>query len=99
MKRYYADMFDMRDNGGLADGEFVLFSDVKALEGQLALVSESYREAHAALIAERQKSARLEAARDALQDIMEYGGGAETALEDEYVMDRASRALSDCEEA
>lgn len=34
MKRYYADMSDMRDAGGIADDEFVLSSDYADLEAE-----------------------------------------------------------------
>jgi hypothetical protein len=34
MKRYYADMSDMRDAGGIADDEFVLSDDYAALEAE-----------------------------------------------------------------
>lgn len=34
MKRYYADMSDMRDAGGIADDEFVLSDDYAALKAE-----------------------------------------------------------------
>lgn len=40
---------------------------------------------------------KLEVAKESLQEIMGYSGGADSALDDEYVMDRAESALGDCE--
>ena len=39
-----------------------------------------------------------DALREALEEIVYYSGGADSALDDEYVMERAVRALNACAE-
>ena len=42
----------------------------------------------------KNKNARIDALENALREILDYGGAAESALHDEYVVDRAQTALA-----
>lgn len=39
------------------------------------------------------RQAIIDGLRDSLEEILDYRGGADSALQDEYVMDRARRAI------